>query len=989
MRFTARQTLKHCLIAVAATLVGLLVMGGTASAAVTEAPDITAQPSNPNTDLVSAFTYKVSDDETSTAATLRYYCRVYDTDGTPPAAGTGWLACGTTTSADPQPASKSYTQANGNWTFEVAVRETTNISTQGPPAAYSWTQNGPVPTKAPVFTSQPEDPSGLVVNKFAFAAGAGEESLVDRFQCRLDSNEESDWTQTCSNGSLVIPVGTGQYSLGNGEHTFQVRAGTSAGWGPASETVTWTVDVPNPEPSVLLGDVSTSSWSRDISSSIATDQGEVLTDLGDVNDDGSSDFAVVSNEPTSDGYVDVLFGSGRDVGDRDFGTQDPREGFRIIPLPSSSAGNVQVYGAGDQNGDGIDDLVVFTPPLFGVLPPATLTVVYGGFSVEDLPSCPSLPVHCLNVADLDTGPDGQGYTLTTSITVGSPVGSAIAAADFDGDGTDDLVINGGGSEVGVRVVKGTERSGTVDMDNLPTDQYLAIGTTLNASDLNESAGYIATLGDLDGDGRDDVYVAGQASGINAVIYGRPFGGDDLDIPTLDPDDGFKIFNAPLTDIMFVGSAGDVNGDGSPDLWASSGNGFFGTDSDRVFTIYDALPARGSGDSLTKFPDMDPATGYVVERGGENDIALGEMPAANIGDFNNDGVPDTLVPATAQHGLDGTPAVGGAYVLFGQRPKPTGSLGVDASLTPDLGVGLIGSAQAKVGYKVASAGDIDGDGLPDFIVNGNNRDASGALTGFTTYVVKGKSLIDQVKTGKAAGVANTSAVLNAGLSTNNRDSEVWFEYGTTDEYGSSTDPESFEASVTGDAASAAVSGLAKATTYHYRAVAKNALGLVRYGDDKTFTTSNVDNPGGDPCAADNTKPGCSGYDPCKADNTKPGCSGYCAANPGKCSTSGPAKLSMITITKKIVVKRGKKGTVQVAVINAGGKAAKGVKVCVKAPKRLVKVKRCTKVGSLGSGASRTVKVKVKAKRKRGKATLKLTATGNGVGKKTAKAKVVVR
>jgi uncharacterized membrane protein len=123
----------------------------------------------------------------------------------------------------------------------------------------------------------------------------------------------------------------------------------------------------------------------------------------------------------------------------------------------------------------------------------------------------------------------------------------------------------------------------------------------------------------------------------------------------------------------------------------------------------------------------------------------------------------------------------------------------------------------------------------------------------------------------------------------------------------------------------------------------------------------------------------------------GCPDYdwCAANPGKCGTTPNAKLAIVPVTKKIAVKRGKKGTVQVAVINAGGKAAKGVKVCVKGPKKLVKVKGCTKVGSLGSGASRTVKIKVKAKRKRGKAVLKLTAKGNGLSAKKAPAKVVIR
>src|SRR5690606_37009359 len=111
---------------------------------------------------------------------------VYDADGTPPGSGSGWQSCGTTSSEDPQPATNTYSRANGNWIFEVALRETTSSSTQGPIASFSWTQDIVAPAKAAVITSHPNDPSHIFQHPFEYTADEGEADLVDHFQCRVD-----------------------------------------------------------------------------------------------------------------------------------------------------------------------------------------------------------------------------------------------------------------------------------------------------------------------------------------------------------------------------------------------------------------------------------------------------------------------------------------------------------------------------------------------------------------------------------------------------------------------------------------------------------------------------------------------------------------------------------------------------------------------------------------------------------------------------------
>ncbi len=105
---------------------------------------------------------------------------------------------------------------------------------------------------------------------------------------------------------------------------------------------------------------------------------------------------------------------------------------------------------------------------------------------------------------------------------------------------------------------------------------------------------------------------------------------------------------------------------------------------------------------------------------------------------------------------------------------------------------------------------------------------------------------------------------------------------------------------------------------------------------------------------------------------------------------PAKLGALKVQpKKKTVKRGKKAVIKVKVRNVGGSAATGVKVCVKAPKKLVKVKKCVKVGQIAAGKTKTAKFKVKAKRKKGKAALKFKATSKNAGKKSGKATVRIK
>jgi hypothetical protein len=92
----------------------------------------------------------------------------------------------------------------------------------------------------------------------------------------------------------------------------------------------------------------------------------------------------------------------------------------------------------------------------------------------------------------------------------------------------------------------------------------------------------------------------------------------------------------------------------------------------------------------------------------------------------------------------------------------------------------------------------------------------------------------VRTGAAASVTPTTATLNGRVDPNNAATTYFFQYGTTSLYGSTTAPNPAGSGADGVAVSVPISGLAPATTYHYRLVAQNALGITR-GERRTFRT----------------------------------------------------------------------------------------------------------------------------------------------------------
>ena len=97
----------------------------------------------------------------------------------------------------------------------------------------------------------------------------------------------------------------------------------------------------------------------------------------------------------------------------------------------------------------------------------------------------------------------------------------------------------------------------------------------------------------------------------------------------------------------------------------------------------------------------------------------------------------------------------------------------------------------------------------------------------------------VTTNPATNAASFSATLNGTVNPHGLTATLYFEYGTTTSYGSTT---AFRTKTgnTYQSVSVNIDGLSASTIYHFRIVATNSAGT-RYGTDRTFTTLSATGP----------------------------------------------------------------------------------------------------------------------------------------------------
>ncbi len=441
-------------------------------------------------------------------------------------------------------------------------------------------------------------------------------------------------------------------------------------------------------------------------------------------------------------------------------------GFVINGNDYADRSGRSVSGAGDVNGDGLDDVIVGVPlgnpgnPVRGGA--GENYVVFGKLD--------GAPVELTSIAA------GTGGFVINGIDLGDRAGWSVSGAgDVNGDGFDDLLVGAIWADPDGRQNAGESYVVFGKLDGAPVElTSITAGTggfVINGIDpIGNSGGSVSGAGDVNGDGLDDLIIGAPFAGFRVshphYAYSRPgksyvvFGkasGDAVELRDIEAGTGgFLISGVDNGDSSggSVSGAGDVNGDGLADL-------VIGAPRASPYSISPLGPSEGESYVVFGKADGTPVELSNVTAGtggfaiiGADRLDLSGWSVSGAGDVNGDGLDDLIIGAPRAYGGPNLAKTGESYVVFGKANGDLVKLS-DVAMSGNSGGFVMNGVDADdySGWSVSGAGDVNGDGLDDLVIG-----APGNVNGFGLGLGPGESY---VVFGKADGMAVELTKITAG------------------------------------------------------------------------------------------------------------------------------------------------------------------------------------------------------------------------------------
>ncbi|WP_375577963.1 integrin alpha [Marivirga tractuosa] len=280
--------------------------------------------------------------------------------------------------------------------------------------------------------------------------------------------------------------------------------------------------------------------------------------------------------------------------------------------------------------------------------------------------------------------------------------------DINNDGLEDIaissdyaVIDGNDFTGKVYVVFGTEDEfdDTFDLNNLNGDNGFVVE---GIAEDERRGGINAGVGDINGDGIDDVIIGSDQSSQNVIVlYGRSSFPALIESSDIDGNNGFVI---TFSGSNSVAGLGDVNGDGINDFiigtphWSGRARIVFGRTNNFPIEIDESYLDGTKGFSTTSFPAS--RASYIV---------------GGAGDINNDGINDILIGSWNTHS-SGPDEEKISYALFGKN-EPFDPLIEITDVDGSDGFSIDNRDNSFITH-LRGIGDINGDGIDDCFSENN-------------------------------------------------------------------------------------------------------------------------------------------------------------------------------------------------------------------------------------------------------------------------------